>query len=331
MSKTKRTLIISSFIMALAFVVAIVGVTAAWFGDMKSASRDGFIIHSDTLQDVASIDINSSKGLSGENLYPAVAQLGVLSKGGILPTGAVLKQTPLPTGVAEAAEVATVYFPIQFIGLSDKGYEAENRKSLQLQMLSANIGRMCVTAGGETSEYFRANEVEAGEDKLDRYAGRWVSLNNPVIEFDGKGSGKLDGTAFIYSVDNEKDTLTFTSGAEYTVQLIDYKDEFNIDICLVEANLNENGVFESEKSVIPTAANYAPLTGGNVFYECVGYETYMLIQPGLTYYVKAEIYFNKVDEECNPELLNTVIKFNFKLNILVDGELIRTHGYREAA
>ena len=68
-----------------------------------------------------------------------------------------------------------------------------------------------------------------------------------------------------------------------------------------------------------------------MFYECIGYETYMLIQPGLTYYVKAEIYFNKVDEECNPELLNTVIKFNFKLNILVDGELIRTHGYREAA
>ena len=44
MNKTRRTLIISSVIMAMAFIVAVVSVSAAWFGDMKSASRAGFVI-----------------------------------------------------------------------------------------------------------------------------------------------------------------------------------------------------------------------------------------------------------------------------------------------
>ena len=37
MNKTKRTLIISSCIMALAFIVAVVGISAAWFSDTRIA------------------------------------------------------------------------------------------------------------------------------------------------------------------------------------------------------------------------------------------------------------------------------------------------------
>jgi len=316
--------------MALALVVTVVSVTAAWFGDVNTASRGGFVIQSDTLQDAASIDINSSKGMTGECIYPAVAELGYLLKDGVeAPTGSVLKQEPLPDGFTEAAKAATVYFPIQVIGTPDKNFEAENRKSLYLAMQSANVGKMRVTADGNVSVYDRVSTVTAGEgETLDKYAGTWAAIGKPSLQFDGKGNGTAGGTAFTYQVNGDTDVI-FTAGASaYTVQLIDYKDEFNVEVTLVEANLDENGVFESEKSVVSTTADYQALTGGAVFYECYGYNTYMLIQPGLTYYVKVVIYFNHVDEECNPDLLNTFVKFNFKLNILGDGTFIRQHEYR---
>lgn len=256
MSKTKRTLIISSCIMALAFVVAVVSVSAAWFGDIKSARDDGFIISSDTLQDMASIDINSSLGMSGERIYPAVAINGYFT-GINPPTRSVLKNKI--DGISKEAQVATVYFPIQFIGTPDDGYEIENRKSLELQLLSAHLS------------------------------------------------------------DDESETP------------FDFIEEFNVDMCLVSAELDEDGKFKSEKAIVPTAEEYETLKGGNVFYDSYGYHLYMLLHPGVTYYVKVQIYFNKIDEECNPDLLNTVIKFNFKLNILADGTVIREAQYKGGA
>ncbi len=257
MNKTKRTLIISSCIMALAFVVAVVGVSAAWFGDMKSAREGGFIIESDTLQDVASIDINSVKGMSGESIYPAVAERGYfLKNGAIPPVGAALRAETLPAGVTEAPVAATMYLPIQFIGTPDSGYEKENRKSLALSLVSANLS------------------------------------------------------------DDESETP------------FDYIDEFDVIMCLVEAQLNEEGKFESEKGVLTTTQDYEPLTGGNIFYCLQNYDLYLLVQPGITYYVKVQLYFNKIDEECNLDLLDTVIKFNFKLNALDDGRFIREGQYK---
>ncbi len=328
MNKTRRTLIISSVIMAMAFIVAVVSVSAAWFGDMKSASRAGFVIQSDTLQDSASIDINSSKGMSGESIYPAIAELGyLLNEGAVAPTGAVLKSDTLPAGVAEKARVATVYFPIQFVGTPDTGYELENRKSLHIAMNSANIGKMSVTVDGATVSYDRVRKL-ASDEKTDNYFGDWAALGQPSLNFDGKGSGSINGAAFSYTV-NRDGVLEFSAGGKsYSAMLIDYKDEFNVDVCLVEAQLNDDGAFESEIGVIATDKDYSALTGDRVFYDCYGYDTYLLVQPGIKYFVKAEIYFNKVDEECNFDLLDTVVRFNFKLNILSDGDYIRNHGYR---
>ena len=252
MNKTKRTLIISSCIMALAFVVAVVGVSAAWFGDMKSASQGGFVIESDTLQDVASIDINSVKGMSGEQVFPAVSKKGYF-QGINPPIGEVLRSEALPDGIEKAAEVATIYFPIQFLGTPDSDYADENRKSLELQLLSATV--------------------------------------------DG------DDSAF------------------------DYADEFNVDTCLIDAALDSEGKFESDNGALPTTDGYEPVSGGDVYYVSYGRSLYMLVQPGLTYWVRVEIYFNKIDEECNPDLIGTVIKFNFKLNVLTDGGYIRNAEY----
>ena len=332
MNKTRRTLIISSVIMTLAFIVTLVSVSAAWFGDMKSASQVGFVIESDTLQDSASIDINSSKGMTGESIYPAVMQLGYLLKdGAVAPTGAVLKGDNLPAGVAQKARVASVYFPIEFVGTPDAGFESENRTSLHITMMSANIGKLSVKVDGVEVVYDRVRKI-ASDDKLDNYAGEWVALGQPALSLDGKGGGSIGGGTFSYTTNSDDNGVVFVAGGKnYSAELIDYKDEFNVDVCLVVAQLNEDGVFDQELGVVSTDKDYSALTGDNVFYECYGYDTYMLVQPGIKYYVKAEIYFNKVDEECNFDLLDTVIRFNFKLNILSDGNYIRTHQYRTEA
>ena len=49
-----------------------------------------------------------------------------------------------------------------------------------------------------------------------------------------------------------------------------------------------------------------------------GYDLYLLVMPGETYYVRATIYFNQVDEEVDVELLHTSVFFNFVLKMDVD-------------
>lgn len=329
MNKTKSTLIISSVIMSLAFVVAVVGVSAAWFGDMTSARRDGFVVLSDTLQDSASIDIESSKGMDGQKIYPAIMERGyLLGEGAVAPVGAVLKGDAPVDGVVQKAQVATVYFPIQYVGTPDVGYESENRKSLQIAMRSATIGRLKLTVDGVAAAYDRT--INSVADDTDGYAGEWRGRGVPALTFNGKGAGTYGGTAFTYTVSKTDGSLAFTlGGKDYIAEFVDYKDEFNIEISLVTVQLTDDGKVENELSTVPTDTAYSTLTGDRVFYESVGYDTYLLLQPGVTYYVKTQIYFNKVDEECNIDLLNTVVRFNFKLNILDDGTLIRTRAYAQ--
>ena len=45
---------------------------------------------------------------------------------------------------------------------------------------------------------------------------------------------------------------------------------------------------------------------------------YLLVMPGETYYVRATIYFNQVDEEVDVELLYTSVFFNFVLEMKTD-------------
>lgn len=320
--------------MALTLVVAVIGISAAWFGDMRNAKQSGFVIQSDTLQDTASIDIYASKGMSGESIYPAVAKLGYfLGTQAEGPEGRELMHGPLPNGVAEAAKAATVYFPIQVIGTPDTDYENENRKSLDLQLQSANAGTMKADIGGNTVYYHRTAVLAAGEDEtLDGYAGTWSALGNPTLTFNGKGGGSADGAAFTYEVSSAAETygqnFFSVNGSECSAMLVDYVEEFNVEMCLVEGTLDVNGKFESEISVLPTDPSYGGLSGGSVFYENYGRDLYMLVQPGVTYYVKVVIYFNKVDEFCDRDLLDTVVRFNFKLNILSDGGYIRGGEYK---
>lgn len=60
MNKTKRTLIVSSVVMALIFVVTVVSVTAAWFTNVADSNEDGFTTDSALLQESASISIDET-------------------------------------------------------------------------------------------------------------------------------------------------------------------------------------------------------------------------------------------------------------------------------
>ncbi len=146
MNKTKRTLIVSSVVMALIVIVTAVSVTAAWFTNVADSNEDGFTTDSALLQESASIDIDSKASGYGTALWPAVATPGYLEKGNVAPYGTELKQAQ--SGKIEtAAKCAVIYFPISFIGSPDvKTNESgsqttvDGRKSLCLQVEYAHLG-----------------------------------------------------------------------------------------------------------------------------------------------------------------------------------------------
>lgn len=237
MHKTKRTLVISSVVMMLVLVVAIVSATAAWFSNFADSKQDGFIIDSTTITESASIDIsedaNSINGY-GLSVWPAVSKPGYLSKGGIAPTGADLKNV-IENQTIKEARCAVLYFSIQCTGNPDKDSDSkviDGRKSLSVDVNSATI--------------------------------------------------KLNGSS------------------ENSVQQKDYLSEFNVEMELV--SIDEN---DGEKNATALPKNDDPKVNSVYYIQNSPSEAlYMLVKPGDTYYVKATIYFNKVDEECLDELIH---------------------------
>lgn len=269
MNKTKRTLIISSIVMALAFIVTVVSVTAAWFSNVSSSKQDGFIIGSTTLKESATISIDTNVGGSSDvSIWPAVVKKGYLAQGGVAPTGKALKTSTaiVPT----KAKTAVVYFPINFVGapdsnVNDKGeiVEIDGRKSLQVNL-------------------------------------NFVSTEANLIKTEQDGKQVVTGT-------NK-----------------DVKGAFNVELDMV--SVVKNGDAYTITPIDMTGVDPKKLSGTDKIY-CnqpsltngePGYDLYLLVMPGETYYVRATIYFNQVDEEVNVELLYTSVFFNFVLKMDVD-------------
>ena len=265
MNKTKRTLIISSIVMALAFIVTVVSVTAAWFSNVSSSKQDGFIIGSTTLKESATISIDTNVGGSSDvSIWPAVVKKGYLAQGGVAPAGKALKTSTaiVPT----KAKTAVVYFPINFVGApdsNDKGVEIDGRKSLQVNLNFAST---------------EANLIKTEQD------------------------GKL--------------VVTGTNK--------DVKGAFNVELDMV--SVVKNGDAYTITPIDMTGVDPKKLSGTDKIY-CnqpslgngePGYDLYLLVMPGETYYVRATIYFNQVDEEVDVELLYTSVFFNFILEMKTD-------------
>lgn len=284
MNKTKRTLIVSSVVMALILVVTAVSVTAAWFSNFANSKAGGFTIDSALLQESVNITIDSSASDYGTALWPAVATPGYLEKGKVAPYGTDLKTTQ--TGIIDVkAKCAVIYFPIRFEGspdLNEQNVAIDGRRSLYLEVQHAYLGT-------------KPNENGNGN-------------NTP-------------------SEDTTKD----------------YLSSFNVEMKLVKVTKTVNG--ETVTTTVEDLPS-APTTqgeAGDVYYnqpnrlddaKYPGYKLYMLLKPGVEYYVQATIYFNQLDEECDEKLLyldafqkaQKAISFKFELHsTLPDGISIRNN------
>lgn len=265
MDKTKRTLIISSIVMALAFIVTVVSVTAAWFSNVSSSKQDGFIIGSTTLKESATISIDTNVGGSSDvSILPAVVKKGYLAQGGVAPAGKALKTSTaiVPT----KAKTAVVYFPINFVGAPDsnaEGVEIDGRKSLQVNLNFAS--------------------TEANLIKTEQDGKQVVTGTNKDVK--GAFNVELDMVSVV------------KNGDAYTITPIDM------------TGVDPKKLSGTDKIYCnqPSLGNGEP-----------GYDLYLLVMPGETYYVRATIYFNQVDEEVDVELLYTSVFFNFVLKMDVD-------------
>lgn len=271
MNKTKRTLIVSSVVMALILVVTAVSVTAAWFSNFANSKAGGFTIDSALLQESVNITIDSSASDYGTALWPAVATPGYLEKGKVAPYGTDLKTTQ--TGVIDVkAKCAVIYFPIRFEGspdLNEQNVAIDGRRSLYLDVKHAYLG------------------TKPAEN--------------------GNGNGTI----------NEDTTK-------------DYLSSFNVEMKLVKVTKTVNGEtvtttvedLPSTQTPQGTANDVYYNQPGNANGKLTGYKLYMLLKPGVEYYVQTTIYFNQIDEECDEKLLyldafqkaQKAISFKFELH-----------------
>lgn len=271
MNKTKRTLIVSSVVMALILVVTAVSVTAAWFSNFAGSNAGGFTIDSALLQESVNITIDSSASDYGTALWPAVATPGYLEKGKVAPYGTDLKTTQ--TGVIDVkAKCAVIYFPIRFEGspdLNEQNVAIDGRRSLYLDVKHAYLG------------------------------------TKPVENGNGNNTPSEDTTK-------------------------DYLSSFNVEMKLVRVTKTVNGEtvtttvedLPSTQTPQGTANDVYYNQPGNANGKLTGYKLYMLLKPGVEYYVQTTIYFNQIDEECDEKLLyldafqkaQKAISFKFELH-----------------
>ena len=265
MNKTKRTLIISSIVMALAFIVTVVSVTAAWFSNVSSSKQDGFIIGSTTLKESATISIDTNVGgASDVSIWPAVVKKGYLAQGGVAPVGKALKTSTAIVPIK--AKTAVVYFPINFVGAPDsnaEGVEIDGRKSLQVNLNFAS--------------------TEANLIKTEQDGKQVVTGTNKDVK--GAFNVELDMVSVV------------KNGDAYTITPIDM------------TGVDPKKLSGTDKIY----CNQPSLENGEP-----GHDLYLLVMPGETYYVRATIYFNQVDEEVDVELLYTSVFFNFVLKMTTD-------------
>ena len=238
MNKTKRTLIVSSVVMALILVVTVVSVTAAWFTNVADSTPTGFEISSDLLQESASISIDESVSGYGSSIWPAIANPGYLAKGNLAPYGTALKNAEKDV-IDKGAQCAVLYFPIKFVGDPDSG-ATDGRKSLVLNVVYAHLGTKSEGNDGVT---------EGEENYLSAF-----NVEMELVRITETGSEPIDP---VKPNDNS------------TAKDVYYYQPF----------------FDVATELLPS------------------YKLYMLVNPGDTYYVKATVYFNQIDEECDEKLI----------------------------
>jgi hypothetical protein len=232
--------------MALALIVAVVGISAAWFADIKTAS-DTVIISSAKPSGQATIDVDSASTayLGGDKLAPAV----------------IKKNLVLNDRTGE--------------GLNGVGFD-------QLNVLDQAL----VDASGS----------DASKPLLS--SATMVQVIFPFIYIGGSDSGFSDGNKAV-SIYLESSTLE-NPRSDGNGALADYTSDFTFENMSVINKPAEDGTTEENTSIEKVWTQEEN-------------ELYLIIKPGVIYYFMGTIYINKIDEECNPILLDTTVFFNFEI------------------
>ena len=212
--KSRRAVIISSAIMALALIVTIVGVSAAWFGDIKHAetTRSQLYVWSDHPEGDATIDFSSSLVSSdASQLVPAKAVNNWLLSGNTVARGAALKSVDVAHGVQTAATVAPVYFPFRYDGTADSGvtpYDDKKAVKIYIDTAYLKINDVVDESVNYIDEFFitfsvvQVESVSAGgvvtSSSVTSATATRIN-NNTALQFTGLNSS----TAIYYISDDE--------------------------------------------------------------------------------------------------------------------------------
>jgi len=117
--RIKRTLIVSSLILALVLVVTIVSVSAAWFGDTLNQSNT-IDVQTELPQGQIVIDTSSAKNYTNDKLVPAIMNKGWMLTATTNNTQNLNVKDPSLVGDGKPfesiAQTVYIYFPIYGVG-----------------------------------------------------------------------------------------------------------------------------------------------------------------------------------------------------------------------
>ena len=313
----KKPIIVSLIVMALCIVVGVIGVTAAWFGDILNKA-DNVIISSYAPTGNATMSIDSTSDFtSGEGLMPAVATEGYIlgQRNGNLNLDSidVLDSANVTAGyISKVATQVTMEFDFAYAGTQDIGF---SNKAIAIKLASVTLQnpRVYITIAQYVSKYGRSPRANIR-----------------------------------YTYDTTEQAYIQNDTGEYArdyLDLDDYKSEFNFEMNLAKyfaATEYDNayagayyvrnavGVADSSFALAspqPTAQTFGAENAPTYYYidsnntytwtnqMTDDYTLYILAIPRTEAKFSFTVNFKRVDEETNPILRNAKLFFNFEIDV----------------
>ncbi len=258
--KGKKAIIISSLILGLTLIVAVVCTSAAWFGSVNSRTIADLEIGAGDASASTGVSI-ASGDIAGQSLRPAVAKSGYFGN-------------------------ATKYPGNYFTG-----------------------------AEGETFDEKKAVELDPSNDLSEGISTKATSVQFVLsirrAAAEGEGSDDIAPVKLILAGAYLEKDLTKVGSGEYSGYEIadgmdrNFKNEFNVKMTLVQ---NKDGTGDVSQEIVQYDDSYS---ADNPF----GHVLTVQAKANVTYFVKFEIYFNKLDEECDPELLCAKLVLHIALDM----------------
>lgn len=329
----KKSIIISLIVMALCIVVGVVGVTAAWFGDIKKDSST-VVITSYAPKGNATMSIDSTSNYAPNgNLKPAVASEGyLLAKRNneewldsidVTSDDNLIDDQHLNRPLKELATKVTLEFDFVYAGTADHiDNEGNGRKAIAITLNTVTIAN---------PYYFVEYNSQTHGSRVQLY------VRGDDIDPD------LGDYKYTIATQEEKDNNSITKYVKLENQLDNFRDEFNFKMDIAEYFLatildpslatqhlyyerddSENSGF---KRVTNTILTQEDIDTHNYYYFDQNqthnwphhmtneYTLYIEAIPRMESRFSFTVNFARVDEETSPVLINTKLFFNFAIDV----------------